>query len=605
MNKGINKSRIVACMLAAGFLAVGSGCTDSDFDLSNIDQTIGIGGDGLQLPTNSTENIVLDDLLDLNNSDFISIAENGDYMFSKQSDDVKPSHPSIDEVLVKEAKVNNNFKIEIPESSLMQTRRKSAGHTKLSKTASVEGEASEFKYRGNVPYEIRELISAKTASDINIDVNVTAELKKVIPTFKTMTVTIPSYLKLNIGKCSPSQPEYDAEKGIITFRNISSSANINIKANISSIDFTTAPTKQNSVVFTPGVGEADGSVDLNGVTLLGITFDEVNKEGNSLQNLYMSAKMTMGSIKITETTGKFNPNLDLEDLGNVNINDVPDFLTDKDVTINLYNPVIELTVSSDADIAGIMNGTLTAEDKAGNMLANIDIPGLNINPNSVTRICICKHAEEIDKTKYDQVKEVSNLSDLVKKIPHNIVCKADAKADAKREGTLELGKEYTIEATSFIKAPLAFDEGAQIVYTDTINGWNEDIDKFSFAEGAYIEMTTDVENKIPAYLNVKAYAIDVNGNEIAEDRIRVDVSSSVKASEDSNTAVTTPVKLQMHESAKGALKDVDGIVMRIAAASGEEGQKSIVGQTLNAYKHTLKAHNIKVRLVGRIVGDFN
>ena len=75
MNKGINKSRIVACMLAAGFLAVGSGCTDSNFDLSNIDQTIGIGGDGLQLPTNSTENIVLDDLLDLNNSDFISIAE--------------------------------------------------------------------------------------------------------------------------------------------------------------------------------------------------------------------------------------------------------------------------------------------------------------------------------------------------------------------------------------------------------------------------------------------------------------------------------------------------------------------------------------------------
>lgn len=151
MNKGINKSRIVACMLAAGFLAVGSGCTDSDFDLSNIDQTIGIGGDGLQLPTNSTENIVLDDLLDLNNSDFISIAENGDYMFSKQSDDVKPSHPSIDEVLVKEAKVNNNFKIEIPESSLMQTRRKSAGHTKLSKTASVEGEASKSSIVATCP----------------------------------------------------------------------------------------------------------------------------------------------------------------------------------------------------------------------------------------------------------------------------------------------------------------------------------------------------------------------------------------------------------------------------------------------------------------------
>lgn len=605
MNKGINKSRIVACMLAAGFLAVGSGCTDSDFDLSNIDQTIGIGGDGLQLPTNSTENIVLDDLLDLNNSDFISIAENGDYMFSKQSDDVKPSHPSIDEVLVKEAKVNNNFKIEIPESSLMQTRRKSAGHTKLSKTASVEGEASEFQYRGNVPYEIRELISAKTASDINIDVNVTAELKKVIPTFKTMTVTIPSYLKLNIGKCSPSQPEYDAEKGIITFRNISSSANINIKATVGSIDFTTKPTKQNSVVLTPGVGEADGSIDLNGVALLGITFDEVNKEGNSLQNLYMSAKMTMGAIRVTEATGKFNPNLDLEDLGNVNINDVPDFLTDKDVTINLYNPVIELTATSDIDVAGVATARLIAEDERGNEMAKVVIDGLNVKPNAVTRVCICKHKEGIDETKYDQVKVVSNLSDIVKKIPHCINCEAEVHADSKRVSTVKLGKEYTIDADVYMSAPLAFDEGAQIVYTDSIDGWNEDIDKFSFAEGAYIEMTTEVENKMPAYLNVSAFAIDVNGKEIPQHRIRVDVSNSVKASEDGEKAVVTPVTIKLSENEKGALKTVDGIVFRVTAAAGEKDAQTIVGKTINAYKHTLTARNIKVRLVGKIIADFN
>lgn len=602
MNKGINKSRIVACMLAAGFLAVGSGCTDSDFDLSNIDQTIGIGGDGLQLPTNSTENIVLDDLLDLNNSDFISIAENGDYMFSKQSDDVKPSHPSIDEVLVKEAKVNNNFKIEIPESSLMQTRRKSAGHTKLSKTASVEGEASEFKYRGNVPFEIRDLISAKTASDINIDVNVTAELKKVIPTFKTMTVTIPSYLKLNIGKCSPSQPEYDAEKGIITFHNISSSAKINIKANISSLDFSTPPP---TVVFTPGVLGADGSIDFDGAVLLGITFDEVNKEGNSLQNLYMSAKMTMGAIRVTEATGKFKPNLDLEDLGNVNINNVPDFLTDYDVTINLYNPVIELTANSDIDVAGVATATLIAEDERGNEMAKVEIRGLNIKPNGTTRLCICKHKEGIDETKYDQVKVVSNLSDIVRKIPHRINCKAEVDADTYRKGTVKLGKKYTIDADVHMSAPLAFDEGAQIVYTDTIDGWNEDIDKFSFAEGAYIEMTTEVENKMPAYLNVSAFAIDVNGKEIPQHRIRVDVSNSVKASEDGEKAVVTPVTIKLRENEKGALKTVDGIVFRVTAAAGDKDAQTIVGKTINAYKHTLTARNTKVRLVGKIIADFN
>ena len=40
---------------------------------------------------------------------------------------------------------------------------------------------------------------------------------------------------------------------------------------------------------------------------------------------------------------------------------------------------------------------------------------------------------------------------------------------------------------------------------------------------------------------------------------------------------------------------------RIEAASGEEGAKSIVGQTINAYNHTLKARDIKVRLVGKII----
>lgn len=359
------------------------------------------------------------------------------------------------------------------------------------------------------------------------------------------------------------------------------------------------------MVFTPGVLGADGSIDFDGAVLLGITFDEVNKEGNSLQNLYMSAKMTMGAIRVTEATGKFKPNLDLEDLGNVNINNVPDFLTDYDVTVNLYNPVIELTATSDIDVAGVATARLIAEDELGNEMAKVVIDGLNIKPNAVTRVCICKHKEGIDETKYDQVKVVSNLSDIVKKIPHRINCEAEVHADSKRVSTVKLGKKYTIDADVYMKAPLAFDEGAQIVYTDTIDGWNEDIDKFSFAEGAYIEMTTEVENKMPAYLNVSAFAIDVNGKEIPQHRIRVDVSNSVKASEDGEKAVVTPVTIKLRENEKGALKTVDGIVFRVTAAAGDKDAQTIVGKTINAYKHTLTARNIKVRLVGKIIADFN
>ena len=126
MSKRINNSKIVACMLALGFMAVGSGCTDSDFDLSSIDSTIGLGGDGLQLPACSTEDMLLDDVLDLNNSDFISIADNGDYIFTKDGGDMTPAHPNIDKVEVTKARINNNFKVEIPVSALTQVKRKSA-----------------------------------------------------------------------------------------------------------------------------------------------------------------------------------------------------------------------------------------------------------------------------------------------------------------------------------------------------------------------------------------------------------------------------------------------------------------------------------------------
>ena len=54
----------------------------------------------MQLPACSTEDMLLDDVLDLNNSDFISIADNGDYLFTKDGEDMTPAHPNIDKVEV-------------------------------------------------------------------------------------------------------------------------------------------------------------------------------------------------------------------------------------------------------------------------------------------------------------------------------------------------------------------------------------------------------------------------------------------------------------------------------------------------------------------------
>lgn len=605
MYQRVNKQNLVVAMLLTASITVGTGCTDNNFDLSNIDATIGLGGEQLQLPSSSTESIKLDNVLKLNNSDLISIAENGDYQLTKEGENIERSHPSISQLVVREAKIDDNFKIEIPANVLSTKSAKGMKRTKLSTPVQVEGKAAEFHYKGNVPNEIRELESATTTSELTIQVKVTDQLRQVIPTFKALSINLPSYLKLTIGKCQPAQPDYDEAKGMLTFHNIASSSNILIKATVSSIDMNSKGTPENRLVFLAGKGTNEGSIDLNGVANINVLFDEVNMTGTTPNNLFLSARMTMDPIVVSEAKGKFSPTIDLNDLGGVNINDVPDFLTDNDVTVNLYNPTILLTATSDIDVAGFVSPTLYAEDAQGNTIAQVDIPQIRIKPQAVTRVCICKHPEDIDQTQYDEVVKVDNLSDIVKRIPKRIRCEAEAHADASRMSTLKLNHQYTINVNYFVSAPLAFDEGAQIVYTDSIDGWNEDIDPFSFAEGAYIEMNADIDNKTPAYLQVKAHAIDVNGNTIPENRIQVKVSNHVKASEDGQTAVTTPISIKLTENEKGALKQVDGIVYRITAASDEEGARSIVGQTINAYKHTLTARNIKIKLVGKIIGDFN
>lgn len=49
MNRRVFTVRLISMLLASGSLVV-AGCTDNDYDFDQIDATIGIGGDGLELP---------------------------------------------------------------------------------------------------------------------------------------------------------------------------------------------------------------------------------------------------------------------------------------------------------------------------------------------------------------------------------------------------------------------------------------------------------------------------------------------------------------------------------------------------------------------------
>ena len=604
MKNDSNKSKMLVCLLSCGLLTLGTGCTDNDFDLSKIDTTIGIGGDGLTLPTNSTENIMLDDFLELNNSDLVSIAANGDYMFHKEGDDCTPAHPNIDKVVVTSQGINNNFKVAVvvPPSALLSGRKLSKRAKKID-LIKAGGKVAEFEYVGNAPKEIEELTSAGVAAPVTIKVNLSNDLKTLVPKFKTLTLQIPSYMHLSITECTESNYDYNPKTGKIILTNVNTASNIVIKGKVDVLDFKAATSDNNKLTFVAQKNN-DGKVNMKGEIETSIVFDEINNVTSIPSDMYLSAVMSMGDITITSAKGKFNPDIDLGNLGNIKINDVPDFLTGDDVNVNLHNPIIELEISSDIAVTGKVSGTIVATFDNGKPNRSVDIPKMTIKPNTNTRICICKHREGVDDTQYDEVVEVPNLSDIFATIPKTIKFDADASADATKEAEVKLGHQYTITPKYNITAPLAFDAGANISYTDSFDGWNEDIEDCEFAEGTYIELTADIENKLPAYLDVNANAIDVDGNKMSQDLIEVKVSNSIAASTDGVQAKTTPITITLREKKSGMLKKVDGLEYNIKLAAGE-GNDAIVGKTINAYHHTITAKNIKVKLVGKIIADFN
>ena len=605
MKNDSNKSKMLVCLLSCGLLTLGTGCTDNDFDLSKIDTTIGIGGDGLTLPTNSTENIMLDDFLELNNSDLVSIAENGDYMFHKEGDDCTPAHPNIDKVVVTSQGINNNFKVPVvvPPSALLSGRKLSKRAKKID-LIKAGGKVAEFEYVGNAPKEIEDLTSAGVSAPVTIRVNLSNDLKSFVPKFKELTLQIPSYMHLDITSCSPNSYSYNPKTGKITLTDVSTASNIVIEGKVNMLDFKATPTTNNKLTFVANK-KNEGKVNMKGEIETSISFDEINANVTSIpSDLHLSAVMSMDDITITSAKGKFNPDIDLGNLGNIEINNVPDFLTGDEVNVNLHNPVIELEIGSDIAVTGKVSGTIVATFDNGKPNRSVDIPKMTIKPNANTRICICKHKEGVDDTQYDEVVEVPNLSDIFATIPKTIKFDADASADATKEAEVKLGHQYTITPKYNITAPLAFDAGANISYTDSFDGWNEDIEDCEFAEGTYIELTADIENKLPAYLDVNADAIDVDGNKMSQDLIEVKVSNSIAASTDGVQAKTTPIIITLREKKSGMLKKVDGLEYNIKLAAGE-GNDAIVGKTINAYYHTITAKNIKVKLVGKIIADFN
>lgn len=584
-------SLLLVSLLTLGFSV--TGCTNNDYDFDQIDATMGFGSGELEIPASSTMNIPLSDILELEEGGSVKIAANGDYLFQLTGTDATTASPKISPIFLSGRSYTNTFNLST-HSAAKGTR---AAGTHLS---FVSPKQLMFEYNGT-DAAVKSLKSAEVDGEIVLNVNLALNgLSSAITKLDKVTLTLPGYLQISQAFGNGNGvPMVNGSK--ITVEDVSTSRNLELTIKANKLDF-----ENQDAYGTVAIGN-NGSIKMDGYFDLGI---EADATGVPTSALTIGAKVTVNDITLKSATGIFDPEINISSLGDVTVTGVPDFLSEDGVRADLENPQIILTVHNDMDAAAKVSAKVIST-KNGQDLATVQLPEMNISKTTVapvTKICICRHQTEELTAQYGaaNVYEVSNLATLINQhIPDHVqITGVEAKADLSQEMTIEFGRNYHIEPSYEIYAPLAFAEDAVIEYADDFDGWNDDIDDLELAKDTYLRLTADAQNLVPATLIVEATPLGVDGTDISN-QIEVNVKKgTVKASTDGVTAATSPLEIELREKEKGGLQKLDGLSYKVKGKASHDGT-TVTGIILNSEKHTLKLENIKVKLVGKVIGNFN
>lgn len=592
----MKKKQMKASLLLASLLTLGfsvTGCTNDDYDFDQIDATMGFGSGELEIPASSTMNIPLSDILELEEGGSVKIAANGDYLFQLTGSDASSASPMISPIVLRGNSYSNTLTLNA--NSAAKGTRAAGSHLSF-----VSPKELMFKYNGT-DAAVKSLKSAEVAGEIELKINLTLDgLSSAINKINKATLTLPGYLQISsVNGNGNGVPMVNGSK--ITVENVSTSRNLQLTIKAKKLDFA------NQDAYGKVVIGNDGSIKMDGYFDLGI---EANVTGVPTSALSIGANVTVNDITLKSATGIFDPEINISSLGDVSVTGVPDFLSEDGVRADLDNPQIILSIQNDMDAAAKVSAKVIST-KNGQNLATVQLPEMNICKTTVapvTKICICRHNTEELTRQYGaaNVYEVSNLATLINQhIPDHVqITDVKTKADLSQEMTIEFGRNYKVVPSYEIYAPLAFAEDAVIEYADDFDGWNDDLDDLELSEGTYVRLTADAQNLVPATLIVEATPLGLEGTDISN-LIEVNVKKgTVKASADGVTAVNSPLEIELREKVKGGLQKLDGLSYKVKGKASHDGT-TVTGINLNSEKHTLKLENIKVKLVGKVIGNFN
>lgn len=570
-------------------------CTNSDYDFDQVDLTLGFGGGQLALPVdNSTSEIILEDLLEIESTDLVNVESNGDYVFGKAPEMVAPVNVTIEHYTLLSAGYDGStVDIELPEALRPlagQTIDVSAWNIMLS------GKVAELSYEYEIPEAVRTLDYLGLGwNDSSVGLTVRVMLSDAVKRFEYVEINLPKQLEMTL-MTQVSGVVYDAGNNRLRLENYQYSGSIDVSFNVTRINIGRAD-DGNLAEVRNGHLYLKGTVDVS-AKVSELTIPTSNR-------ISAAGEITFNDVVITSAYGVFDPEINMTEAGTIDITAIPNFLTDQEVVVDLDNPQIWLTVRSTLPLGGTVKALLRSDTYPQGILLDTEDRIIRIKSSSdgetevETNVLLCRHrpsgiGDDI------QVIEDDNLSKLVNTLQEGMRLEfitSEVRA-AQQPGLVRLGYPYHLTPGYRFTAPLAFGPNAVIIYRKTYDGWHEDLDGLALSEGGYLHITGTAVNRIPVNLELEITPVDVNGNVI--DDLSVEHIRKYAAGSKGEGA-ESPLEVKVTDRTGKGISRLDGMILKLKGLSNDE----LCGMTLNKNTQTLVLKDINVEIVGKIIYDAN
>lgn len=626
------KHLLVTGMLCAGTTLLFTGCIDDSYDLDKVDLTMKLNTDGLGVKLGNTDLIALADILD--EDETVKTEANGLYY------------------LVKDGTSNFNVKVDNMTTSFNDTKLDMNTPVlqyndvfKQLQDAGIpvtEGNTLpipvDFEMHGSakgdqeVDFKITDVSDVKQVKTIDLqkskvaltltEANQPASLNLGVTRLKNIRLYLPKFLGV-----TDVAPGWELKEGNVLVYTLNGGI---YNYNRNNPEICSVYLNKVALDQTENKGKVEnGGIELTPNELnVTMTAEQVffeNRAGRELSmnvgdqaSVRLDIKVPNNKLNISQVTGIFNPAIDPDNERIDVSNDLPDFLQDKEVRIVATNPTIRFHANMSTLPVGIdMRGTLTAvkengafENGATTKVVKLDKGVMEMGRDNYVYYCNqgnTPYDPEGAKAGAATVKNTANIGDLITELPDYLeVDLKNNQINVKNEYyTVQLGRDYHVDADYSVFVPFEFDRGLKVVYNDSTESMHSDLKDLS-ATGT-LEVMADAYNTIPLELLVGLKAVDVDGNEVpvefntAEAHVAPGDGSTYtmngEVKQRSGSEVMTPIKITAKLDDKDLLSRIDKLCFNIHADA--TGSNKLVSTQY------LKLNNIKIKLHAGVIADFN